>query len=81
MEKYENEKKEIKEYFDVSDNPKIIELIGEECFYDIIKARKEFETSFNAIDNGLNVLLTKIEKEDNFKDFSIEELANKLDII
>jgi hypothetical protein len=81
MKKYENEKEKIKKYFDVSDNPKITDLIGEECFDDIIKVRKEFETSFNAIDNGLNDLLTKIEKEDNFKDFSIAELANKLDLI
>ena len=67
MENYENNKKEIKNYFDVNDNPKIFDLIGEECFDDIIKARKEFER--------------KIEKEDDFKDFSIAQFANKLDLI
>jgi len=74
-------KKEIEQYFDISDSKKIIGLIGEECFDYIIKTIKEFETSFKAIDNGLNDLLTKIEKEDNFKVFPIAKLAYKLDVI
>ena len=57
MKEYENNKKEIKQYFDVSDNQKITKLCIEECFDDIIKTKNEFETSFNVIDNGLNNLI------------------------
>ena len=79
--KYETRKRLINKYFDISDNQKITALIGEEYFDNIKNTKNELETSFIAIDNGLNDLLKKVEEVDNFNDFSIAELEDKLDSI